>query len=266
MLSEFVYLNAVKSIVESNPIGLNTKQIADQLPEARQRIIELIRAQPNIATVQGQWSLANLPDAGRSRKTVRKYLRELLRSKMAKRVGILHYPTQPTSSDKLNRAIDKLLVGSEHQDWAFEPNVAIYRYYIDPREHRDQIDDFFDSHIPRFANSLFFLDQILEDAIGSGQMSSRVLSPTRKAIDLKLLRAGWERYFGSTKLFILAYAVSPPELLKIIKTKEGSQLAARILAERWSGILTGAKRKQRILETQRRTMEYRKEKLHEVKT
>jgi hypothetical protein len=262
MLQEFVYLNAVKSIVESNPTGLNTGQIAEKLPEHRQKIIDLLKAHPS--RVPTHWSLENLPDAGKSRKTVRKYLKELLKFRNVKKVGIAYYPSEQISSDELIQAVDKLLASPDHQDWQLGQNLAIYRTYIHPKEYRNRIDDFFDSHIPRFANSLFFLDQILEDAIGSKQMSSRIFTEG-KGINYELLRTGWERYFGSTKLFILAYAVSPPELLKFLETKDGSQLGKRILAERWSDILRGAVRKQKILESHERTREYRKRQSEEEK-
>lgn len=256
MLLRYIYRNAVRRIVESNPSGLNIKQIAERLPEARTEIVNEIISRPPPVPVQ--WHIENLPQVGKSRKTVRKYLNELMKSTIVKKVGILYYPNKPTSSARFKDLIDTLLTSDNHQDWTFAPDVAIYRTYIDPREYRNRIDDFFNSHIPRFANSLYFLDQIVEDAIGSGQLSERVLIPTKKSINMQLLKEGWSRYFGATKLFILAYAVSPPELLKFLETEEGSKLAEEILADRWDDILRGAERKRRLLERTARTIQLRK--------
>ena len=128
-------------------------------------------------------------------------------------------------------------------------NVAFCRTIIDAR---DDLEDFFFYQRPKFSGTMFFLGELLVHAIGAGKMRPEVYDPTKQpyGINIRLLRRGWVRYFGKTRMFAVTYVVNPTKLLKYIATSEGRWRAEKYLSHRWDSIVLEAreqaKKKQEI--------------------
>jgi len=238
-----LYHAAVRQVIEEHP-GLNVKQISALLPASREKILESLRGHRSLSksTRTREIDLNRVPPAGigESRITVRKHLNQMLASGEIKKVRRVFYARKSVESTGLIRALNELLVKGTPQDWTFPvaQNVAVYRTIVDPPKTRDRFDDFFDAQIPKFAKSLFCLDQIIEHAIGSNKLSPEFYDRQKDELDMKKLKKGWARYFGNTRLFVLAYAISPPKFLKFLRTDEGQSLAKRMLARNWESIVT----------------------------
>jgi len=86
---------------------------------------------------------------------------------------------------------------------------------------------------------LFWLNDILRDAIANEHLSEKVFSQRRNGrahINMDLLEKGWKSYFGDTKLFTLTFAFSPPEVLEFLKSPVGRNLATKYLQNKWNKI------------------------------
>ncbi len=251
-----IYHSAIRGILEEEPSGLNVSQIASRLPRMRDRILK----HPDIHLTSEQSE--KLPkEATSDRKTVRKHLYEMLALTTVRCIDGLYYPVvreepwskelrhglylplEPPLSKELVKLNDDTLDNVEPQNWSFPPleNAAIFRTYVNPAKFRNRFDDFFGEHLQDFKTSLFFLDNILEHAIGNG-LSPQFYNPTTGRINMRKLREGWARYFEDTKVIVWTYTINPRELFHFIETGGQDYLKAR-LAAKWDVILTRGRKR-----------------------
>lgn len=242
--------DAVRNIIEKEP-GLNISQIAQKLPKMREALLaqEIDRESRLPAALKESLPKLErkLPKAGDSRKTARKHAYEMLIMGRVKKIGAGYYfvPLESRVSTELIQSVNNLLTRGKPFDWNFPlaHDVAIYRIVVDPPHYHDQFAGFLNSQIPGFTSSLFFLDAILEDAVGTGCMPTGFYDSRKNAIRLDQLRKGWDNYFRDTKLIVLAFAIEPRKLLQFVESPTGRELALEMLGTRWPTIEKGAKKK-----------------------
>jgi len=233
-----VYRGTILQIVKDSP-GLNVKQIASRVPAGQEKFLESIRSH---FTKAREWRLS----PGKSRDTVRKHLYAMLSDGEVEKIGQGYFVRQSPVSVEPNKAVTQLLSDSlsrnSFEEWRspLAHNVASCRIASDPAWSHHELADLFAVQTRRFTRSLFWLDDILEDAIVRERLSDDVYSErmgARNSIDMDLLEKGWKSYFGNTKLFSVTFAISPPEFLNFLKSPIGHNLAIRHLKRTWNWIL-----------------------------
>ena len=235
----WIYRQAIRRIVNQHE-GLNITEIAARLPKSREDVLQSIRSLRN---AESSYPLMNrsLPRLGRgnARDTARKHLTEMLADGEVQKVGIKFYLRKPIESKKLTKSVGDLISKGPHRDWSFQTaqGAAIYRTIVDPHDKRHRLDGFLDGQVQRIAETVFYLDEILEQAIATGDLAEETYTPSTGTINMKLLRRGWRRYFGNTKLLALLFVFSPPKFLKFLGTPVGQDLAERMLSKYWDSIL-----------------------------
>jgi hypothetical protein len=244
---------AILCVIRTNP-GLNIRQIAERLAEARERIVaEEKERQAKLPQALEKYkvdlSKRKLPPTGDSRKTVRKHLYQMLSMGLVKRIGLRYYVQEKRESTELIRSVEHLLKSGIAFNWSYSLalNVAIYRIAIDPDRNRHRFDDFVDSLAPMFTERLFFLDHIIQDAIGEGHVSHSFYKERTHSISFNMLTDGLKKYFADTELCALTFAFSPPRLIEFLGSEIGQDLARRMLTERWDRISFEARKKQASL-------------------
>ena len=231
---------ATRRIVEQHP-GLNITEVAARLPESREEVWQFIRSLRN---AESNYPMVNrnLPPLGQgsARDTARKHLTEMLADGEVQRVGNRFYLKKPIESNELTKSINDLVSKGPHKDWSYPTaqGAAICRTIVDPEDRRHKLDSFFDDQVLRVAETVFYLDEILEHGIGTEDLKKEVYTPSTGTINMKLLRRGWRRYFGNTKLLALLLVFSPPKFLKFLGTPVGQDLAERMLSKYWNSIVT----------------------------
>jgi len=108
-----------------------------------------------------------------------------------------------------------------------------------PVKSRNLFIDLFQQQVNRFIDSGYWLDDILEYMLGYELVSSQVYSK-ENGINKKMLREGWERCFGNTRLLVLAHAISPPDFLHYIMSPHGITWATNVLSDKWDSIMSKA--------------------------
>jgi hypothetical protein len=245
---------AILDVVRSNP-GLNIRQIAERLVETRERIFAEEKEQQAklpqaLEKFKIDLSKRKLPKSRDSRKTVRKHLHKMLSMGLVTRIGLRHYTQEKRQSTELTQSVDDLLKTGTAFNWSYPlaHNVAIYRIAIDPEKNRHRFDDFTNSLAPMFTETLFFLNYIVQDAIGSGYVSERGYNERTGSISFNILTDGLNKYFADTELCAITFAFSPPKLVEFLRTPIGQDLAKKLLASTWTEIMFEAKKKQAILQ------------------
>ena len=214
----------IREIVGANP-GLNVSQIARKLAQFK----------PSERTL----TIGKEP-----RITVRKHLNAMLKDREVARFAGVYFLSGGYSTE-LNNWVKTVLRRNFIADCniPFAPNVAGCYLVSDPDFSHNPLIGLFEPLVERFAKSCFWLEDILTYAIGGGLMSARVYSNENGMIDKKKLMQGWNRCFGNTRLIVLAYAISPPELLSYITSDRGQSWATDILGQKWEAIVQAAKRR-----------------------
>ena len=237
-----IYGSAIMGIVAENP-GLNISEISRMLPKKREQVLRSLTISPQLQR--------KLPRPGRGdlRKTVRKHLTRMLAHGQVRLISGRYYPREPSESKELIRSVDQTLSSVEPQNWSFPmaEDVAVYRTYVAPASNRFRFDAFFADHGSEFKNSLFFLQRILEDAIGSGHLSTKFYDLATNSLNMRLLREGWNAHFADTKLLIWAFAINQSKFLEFIETPSGKQWVMELLAANGERIL--ARGRKRLVET-----------------
>ena len=239
----WIYREAIRRIVKQH-VGLNITEIAGRLPESREELLQGVRSLHN---AEANFPMINrsLPPLGKgkARDTARRHLTEMLAEGEVQRVGIRFYPKKPVKSDKLIESLSDIVSREPYIDWSFPTSqgAAIYRTIVYPKDSRHQLRSFFDRQVQRNAETVFYLDEILEHAIGTGKLVEEAYTPTTGSINVQLFKKGWNRYFGNTKLLALLFVFSPQKFLKFLGTPVGRDLAERMLSRHWKSILARGK-------------------------
>lgn len=256
-----IYHSAIRKILEQEPSGLNVSRIASTLPRTLEWTLKQLNLTPE------QLEKVHIPAAS-DRKTVRKHLVDMLTLGQARLIDGLYYPIPPESpeskkhrhalhlppepplSEGLVRLADETMSNVEPQNWIFQPleNAAICRTYVnraDPKESRYKFDDFFGKHIQDFKDDLFFLDQILEHAIGSGCLSPKFYKPASGSLNMRILKDGWNCYFEDARVLAWTFVIDPREFLRFIETN-GRTYVEEMLAVKWEEIVARGKNRRAV--------------------
>jgi hypothetical protein len=201
---------------------------------------------------------------GDIRKTVRKHLVNLLSMGRIRWIDGYYCPRE-APDDEVSRELIELVDGTISGDikptnWRFPvaDNAAIFRTYVNPPPLDPfRYDDFFGDQLRDFRDDLFFLDEILERAIGSGKLSPKFYNSTNGSLNIRMLRKGWASYFQDTKALVWMYAISPTYLRIFLETNFRRKYLKERLAANWDKILVRAQK--RLIET--RAMERRLKKI-----
>lgn len=175
---------------------------------------------------------------GLDRRTVRKHLGKMQDKSLVDKIGAGYFLAGGSSAELNNlvrKAIRENFLG-EH-NILFVRNVAGCYTIVDPDESHFMFQDLFEPKVNRFKEDGLWLDEILVYAIRYGLVSRRVYSKKEKTIDRGLLRKGWKRCFGDTRLLVFAYAISPPDFLRYLASPRGMSWATRFLETRWDSIM-----------------------------
>jgi hypothetical protein len=215
------------------------KQVAKNKPDKNRQtyaqndslILKTIESEPGLRNVQIS------ARTGLGRRIVRKHLWNLqARGKVAK-VGAGYF-LAGGSSGELNELFRKAIRENYmvERNMTFARNVAGCYTVVDPDKRHHVFEDLFERKVHRFIESGFWLDEILAYAIRYGFIARRTRSK-EKTINRKLLRQGWERCFGDTRLLVFAYAISPPDFLSFLLSPRGISWATRVLETKWESIM-----------------------------
>jgi hypothetical protein len=261
-----IYHSAIRKTLEQDPSGLNVSKIASTLPGTLEWALKQLNLTPE------QLEKVPIPAAS-DRKTVRKHLVDMLTLGQARLIDGLYYPIPPESSEskKLRHALhlppepplskdlielaNVTMSNVEPQNWVFPPleNAVICRTYVnraDPEESRYRFDDFFGKHIQDFKDDLFFLDQILEHAIGSGCLSPKFYKPASGSLNMRVLKDGWNCYFEDARALAWTFVINPREFLHFVETN-GRRYVEEMLAANWEEIVTRGRKRR----TEKRAMD-----------
>lgn len=231
------YRDMVAYIVRNNP-WLNINQITERLIEIKPKWKEM-------TTKYRKQNQGGFPGGKPTRKTVRKHIRQMLIAGEVLSVGGLFVsPSDYANKEasELNRSIRRILSKSPCEPWNFGYAGSAAGCYIfsQPAYSHQRFQDLLDLEIEQFKDSLFWLDEILRYAISIGKLSPRTYS--NNEMDMALLKEGWGKCFGETKLLVFAMALSPPKFLEFLTTNPGRALMTHRLKESWQGIVEKAER------------------------
>jgi len=183
-----------------------------------------------------------MPKGKQTRKIVGKHVNAMWSdpSERVERIGGGYYIVD-SSSTELNKSVRKVLQKKRLVDWNISAarNVAGCYTVTSPVKSRNLFIDLFQQQVNRFIDSGYWLDDILEYMLGYELVSSQVYSK-ENGINKKMLREGWERCFGNTRLLVLAHAISPPDFLHYIMSPHGITWATNVLSDKWDSIMSKA--------------------------
>ena len=221
----------ISYIVRYNP-GLNINQITEKLVDVRDKWPELIKPYGS--------EERQLPKGKPTRKTVSRHLRFLQMKGMVVEVGgvfLSAYDYLEKYAASLDKSVLRLLKSSVYDKWHFTPAAAVAACYtfIDPIPQSTQEFQAV-THIQqeRVKESMFWLNDILRCAVISKKMSPKVIS--KGAINMNLLKKGWTKFFGDTRLIVFSVAIDPAEFLDFLTTSPGRVLLGQRLEKDWNQI------------------------------
>jgi hypothetical protein len=152
-----------------------------------------------------------------------------------------------SSSTRLNASVRKFVRKKNLVEWNISParNLAGCYTITDPAKSHYLFFDLFQQQVKEFIfESRYWLEDILEHMLRHKLVSSEVYSK-ENGLDKKMLREGWQRCFGNTRLLVLAYAVSPPDFLDYLMSPHGNSWATNFLEKKWDSIMNEAARRPR---------------------
>jgi len=235
------YHSLIRDLIKSNNYGLNVSQITTRLaelltPEYRQRL--------EAPVLKHGWKM---PKGKPTRKKVGEHVNALWADpkESVARVGGGYYLID-SSSTRLNASVRKFVRKKNLVEWNISParNLAGCYTVTDPAKSHYLFIDLFKQHVKRFIGSRYWLKDILAYMIRYNLISSEVYSK-ENGLDKKMLREGWERCFGNTRLLVLAYAMSPPDFLEYLMSPHGTSWATNVLDKKWDSIMNEVAKKPR---------------------
>jgi hypothetical protein len=264
---------ATLKILREHPKGASKKQVTDKFREAHNDIVKQQKelgekmlkefresnpSKPLPAAFRGVLLFDRVPKPGKSpRITVSEHLEYLVKFHYASKIGRLYFVSEPVVSITLSEEANRLFSHDPYQDVGYlaAPDVSLFRSYVTrsnstntsdenkPQDYRFTVpykfDEFFNSQYRQFLQSLFHLDQMVEEAIAKGHMSEEVYDPARASIrrlNVDLLTKGLREYFADAKLLAWVCVLDPSKLLEYLQTEGGKEAAAWVISQRWSTI------------------------------
>lgn len=231
------YHTLVREVIESNNWGINVNQITAKLgelltPEFRKRLED--------RAFKPGWKM---PKGKPTRKSVGEHLSELCadpETQVAKIGG--RYYIVDSSSSQLNASVKAALQRKENMlEYNISParNLAGCYAITDPASSGGLFMELFEQQARKFIDTGYWLEDILAYMIRYKLFSNDVYSK-ENGLDKRMLREGWERCFGNTRLLVFVCAVSPPDFLDYMMSRHGSRWAAGFLEKRWDSIIEKA--------------------------
>ena len=227
------YHSLIRDLIKSNNYGLNVSQITARLaelltPEYRQRL--------EAPVLKHGWKM---PKGKPTLKTVAEHLNALWaypKESVARVVGGYYFID--SSSTRLNASVRKSVRKKNLVEWniSVARNLAGCYTITDPAKSHYLFFELFQQQVKEFRESGYWLKDILEHMLRYKLVSSEVYSK-ENGLDKKMLREGWERCFGNTRLLVLAYAVSPPDFLEYLMSPHGTSWATHFLEKKWDSIM-----------------------------
>jgi len=235
------YHSLIRDLIKSNNYGLNISQITARLgelltPEYRQRL--------ETPVLKHGWKM---PKGKPTRKKVGEHVYALWADpkESVARVGGGYYFVD-SSSTRLNASVRQVLRKENWVDWNISParNLAGCYTATDPPTSHHLFIDLFKQQVKGFISGGYWLNDILAYMIRYKLISTEVYSKGN-GIDKRLLREGWERCFGNTRLLLLAYAISPPDFLEYLMSRHGASWATNVLEKKWDSIMNEVAKRRR---------------------
>ena len=223
----------VDYVVRDNP-WLNINQITDQVAEVRERWLQTTKAHRKNGDRQ-------LPKGRPTRKTVSNHLKALMSEGRIAEIGgrfASAYDYVASESKALAKSVKRLFRKAVFDQWSFIPAARVAGFFTlaDPDPDRPEIQDLKALQQERFKNNLFWLDDILRDAICTRKMSPKIYS--NGVVNVDLLQDGWRKFFGNTRVYLLASAINPREFLGFLVTHPGRVLLDQWLKDNWEKMRT----------------------------
>jgi len=223
-----IYRDLVDYVVREHP-GLNINQITDVVIAERENWFKRIKQSPPDEN-------RRLPLGAPTRKTVSRHLKMLEAKSRVVEIGgqyLSAFDYVAKHSKALSGQVKRLLKNKSFDTWSFLPagRVAGLFTFTSPTPYHSGVADLKMLQQERFADSLFWIDDILRDAILTKKMSPKVYS--NGLINMNLLKAGWEGFFGDTNLIIFAFAINLPEFLQFLTETRGRALLSSRLENNW---------------------------------
>jgi hypothetical protein len=210
--------------------------------ERNEKIIwETVKANPELNVTQ----IAKITHL--QRRIVRKHLNHIRERGEIDKIGA-GYVLVPPISIELNDLTHKTLATNSCEDWnpIFPHNVAGAYVFSEPDKSHNLYRYLFDPIVETFFKDGFWIDNILAYAISWRRLRKNVVSKgLQPEMNVKLLKRGWRACFGDSKLFIVAFAFSPPHFLDYLTTPAGQKWLTRHLTSNWNSVL-GQVKKQRL--------------------
>ena len=180
-----------------------------------------------------------MPKGKPTRKTVAEHVNALWadpKESVARVVG--GYYLIDSSSNRLNASVRKFVRKKNLVEWNISParNLAGCYTITDPAKSHYLFFELFQQQVKEFIESGYWLEDILEHMLRYKLVSSEVYSK-ETGLDKKMLREGWERCFGNTRLLVLACATSPPDFLEYLMSRHGTSWATHFLEKKWDSIM-----------------------------
>jgi hypothetical protein len=241
------YRELIFYIIREKP-GLNATEIIKTIPKMRNEWFNLKGHDAKTKELAHKF-----PKETPSRKTIYKHLKELLylgRIEFVSGGYVATFKRIEQISPKFNKQVHKLLSEDIQDYWYTGHAGEVAACYIssDPQYSFRNYQDLLNVQVSKFQDSLFWFEDLLENSIISGNLSTNVYSKKRKKINSKILLEGLHKYFNESKLFTFTIAIKPPELLEFLNSKTGQALALDILEEKWDDIIKKAMRKRERIE------------------
>jgi hypothetical protein len=228
------YRNLIRYTIRHNA-GLNISQIAKKIIEVRSEWQKLAKEIPdNIKSevIKGE----------PQRKTITQHLDDMLNQGEIELVrnGYVATGMHLTESSKgINQSVVDLLSSKYliERNFTHAGNVGACYISSKPNGSHEKFYDLLNSQIQQFGDSIFWLDDIVKHAILKNHISPEFYSKKKNKLNMIRLIEGLSNYFGDNELFILAFAINPPNLLEFLRNPMGNSLASKYLQGRWSRIV-----------------------------
>lgn len=182
-----------------------------------------------------------LPEGGPTRKTVSLHLNALKASGQVVEIGgrfASAYDYVISESKPLAKSVKRLFKKAMFDQWSFIPAAGAAGLFTlaEPDPHQLAVQDLKGLLQERFKDNLFWLGDILRDAILMRRMRPELYS--KGVVDFDALKDGWKRYFGNTQVYVLASAINPTEFLQYLVSHPGRVLLDQWLKNNWGRIRT----------------------------
>ncbi len=228
------YHELIYHIIKTYP-RLNKNGILNKIIEERDQWFRLPYKRPEIREI----FLKHKP----SPKTVRKHVNDMLALGMIEEVNrgfVTTYQNLPEVSKEINKNVQTLLSSKiqDNRNISHAGDVAACYISSSPEWSHEYFNNLINKQIRYFCNSIFWCNDIIEDAILTKHLSVNVYDPKKNKIDLDEFKNGLNKYFGNCNLFVFTIAIDPQKLIKFMTSHIGSELVTDCIQENFYNKLT----------------------------